>query len=350
MITDHKTPFVIPVFIPHAGCPHRCIFCNQTSTTRHLEGIPNAKQLHKTIDEFLSYRKDARRFTEISFYGGNFLGLPIQTILLLLQKVMSYISQGQVQGIRFSTRPDTIDPERLDLLAQFPVTTIELGVQSLDNQVLAASRRGHTAEDTEIAIKMLKAHPYRLGLQMMVGLPDQTSQSALATGRRLAEMRPDFVRIYPTLVLKGSPLERWYQQGRYSPMEMQSAVKLVSELYALFTRQGIKVVRMGLQATEGLDAGKELVAGPYHPAFGELVHSALWLDLLLTKLPTTAITGDAVEIEVHPKLISRVKGHGKTNLQILARERTIPPIKIRLDSSLSSNQIRIDGKVCKLLN
>lgn len=345
-----KKPFVIPIFIPHAGCPHRCVFCDQTRTTSRTGEPATAAALHETVTRFLSYRKDPARFTEISFYGGNFLGLPTDRIINYLALAAGYVHQGQAQGIRFSTRPDTVDRERLELLAEFPVTTIEIGVQSMHDEVLTISRRGHSVQDIDDAVKLLKTTPYRTGLQMMVGLPGDSFERSMATGERIARVQPDFVRIYPTLVLKGSALARWYEQGRYFPLGLDEAVVLVKSLYAFFCRKAIKVIRLGLQATDGLNAGTDMVAGPYHPAFGELVHSALWLDVMRDALQGSVPPTGEVAIKLHPKLLSRVIGHKNSNIITLAREFSIPPPAISTDHRLPPNLIRINDQTCRLIN
>ncbi len=242
--------------------------------------MPSLVDLRKHIDEFLAHRRDPNRYTEISFYGGTFLGLAKEQIQLLLATAAGYVRKGVVDGIRFSTRPDTIDAERLELIAPYPVTTVELGVQSMRDDVLAHSARGHTAEETRRAVTLLADRPYQIGLQMMIGLPGDTAAGALSTGRQLAGLNPDFVRIYPTVVFKGSPLARWYQQGRYEPLSLEAAVALCAELYLIFARHEIPVIRMGLQAGPELEADRDLMAGPFHPAFGELVRSAVWQDAI----------------------------------------------------------------------
>jgi histone acetyltransferase (RNA polymerase elongator complex component) len=341
-------PFVVPVFIPHAGCPHRCVFCDQTRTTGRSERLPGAKELDDAIDRFLGYRKEPRRHTEISFYGGNFLGLPEDKILFLLEHAARYVAGGQADGIRFSTRPDTIDSRRLGLLERFPVTTIELGVQSMNDQVLAATRRGHTARDARRAVALLKETRYRLGLQMMVGLPADTFPSAVATGEALCGLEPDFVRIYPTLVLRGSALARRYRQKQYRPMALDDAVEQVKALYLLFARSAIPVIRMGLQATDGLDTGADVVAGPYHPAFGELVHAALWLEALDRCIETLGLKGGALEIGLNPKLISRVRGQRNENVDRLTRAFALSSIRFAPDPRLPLDQVLVNGTTCPL--
>lgn len=348
-MTHTKTkPFVIPIFIPHAGCPHRCIFCDQTRTTSRPEDLPTIDQLDETIQQFLGYRQDANQYTEISFYGGNFLGLPTDRLQLFLESATRYVSANQIQGIRFSTRPDTITPQRLHLLTHFPISTVELGVQSMNDTVLKASSRGHSVQDIHDAVGLLKTCSYRLGLQMMVGLPEDTAETAMATGEQMADLAPDFVRIYPALVLAGSRLAHWYQQDRYNPMDLQDAVTLTKKLYLLFVGRRIKVIRMGLQATEGLDTGKDFLAGPFHPAFGELVHSSMWLDVMRQGIEDLDLKHQALTVDLHPRLISRVKGNKNKNMVSLSAEFSLPKIDFSTNRHLPLDIIQLNGKTCKL--
>ncbi|MCK4468101.1 MAG: radical SAM protein, partial [Desulfobacterales bacterium] len=264
MTESKNKPFIIPVFLPNVGCPHQCAFCNQTAITGKKQKTISTEKLGSYINEFLNYKGPRRKRVQIAFYGGNFLGLKGDYISSLLHEASKFVNQGKVDSIRFSTRPDTIDNERLDLLKQFPVATIELGVQSMDDNVLAMSRRGHTSLDTEKAVCLLKKRDYEIGLQMMVGLPGDDEAGALASGYRIAELYPDFVRIYPTLVLDKSPLAGWYRKGRYAPLSLQQCVTLVKRLYLLFREKGINVIRRGLQAAESLSKGSTILAGPYH--------------------------------------------------------------------------------------
>jgi len=344
-----QKPFVVPIFIPHAGCPYRCIFCDQTRTTSRTECLLTADQLDEAINRFLGYKKDAARYTEISFYGGNFLGLPEDSLLNLLNHATKFVADGQAHGIRFSTRPDTIDSHRIRLLSKFPVTTIELGVQSMNDTVLSTSRRGHSSIDVRQAAVCIKQNAYRLGLQMMVGLPGDTPEFAMATGKAMAGLEPDFVRIYPTLVFEGSQLARWYRQGRYTPLRLKDAVEQVKSLYALFQRRNIPVVRMGLQATDGLSTGDGLLSGPFHPAFGELVYSALWRDALRMGIEDLNLRERALEIRLNPKLVSQVKGqHGK-NLDSLAQEFALTNIQLSPDSDLGLDRVLLNGSTCPLI-
>jgi histone acetyltransferase (RNA polymerase elongator complex component) len=341
-------PFVIPIFLPHAGCPHRCVFCDQTRTTGCSATWPAQAQLHATVTRFLGYRRDAGRRTEISFYGGNFLGMAPDRIKSLLELGTGYVERGLVHGLRFSTRPDTIHAGTLELIAGFPVTTVELGVQSMNDAVLAISRRGHTVLQTRQAVALLRNHAYRLGLQMMIGLPGDTPEQALVSGARIAALNPDFVRIYPTLVLAGSLLARWYAQGRYAPLSLAQAVDLAKGLLNCFGRRRINVIRLGLQPTDDLNADAGVLAGPFHPAFGELAYAALWQEVLRRELSTGNYSGRPLEITLHPALLSRVRGHKNQNIKNLISEFRPAAITTRTDPNLPLDRVLINGRACPL--
>ncbi len=335
-------PLVIPVFIPHAGCPHQCAFCNQMSITGENPHLPSAGELEKQIETFLGYRKDHRTGVQVAFYGGNFLGLKYEAILRLLAETTRFVKDGRIDSIRFSTRPDTIDIARLDIIRNFPVKTIELGVQSMDDQVLALAERGHTVKDTCDAFTLLHERNYEVGAQMMVGLPGDTHGRSMATGRGIAALKPAFVRIYPTVVLAGSRLARWYKTGKYDPLSLDDCVTLVKELYLAFHRQNIPVIRMGLQASEDLDREATVLAGPYHPAFGHLVYSEIFLDrasALLEKLPL--VGGSAVTLAVHPHSISRMRGLKNRNLAILKKKYNIIKIHVLPDPAVRNDQVKV---------
>jgi histone acetyltransferase (RNA polymerase elongator complex component) len=336
-------PFVVPVFIPHAGCPHRCVFCDQTRTTGHRNGLPTPLAIDAAISQFLSYRKDPDQRTEIAYYGGNFLGLPPSEITKLLEIANRYIQQGRADAIRFSTRPDTIDQDRLALVKAYPISTIELGAQSMNEAVLTQSRRGHTAQDTRSAMALLKREPWHTGLQMMVGLAGDTSDTALESGRQLAALHPDFVRIYPCLVLEGSPLARLFAQSRYTPLTLEQAVEQVKALYTLFARAGIPVIRMGLQPTIELNAQTGVIAGPFHPAFGELVHSAVWLAALQQRLAALDLSAGHLEIRVHPHQLSRLNGHKRQNIIRIKLQFGLKTIQTRTDACLPENAAIVNG-------
>ncbi|MCP4747642.1 MAG: radical SAM protein [Desulfobacteraceae bacterium] len=343
-------PFIVPVFIPHAGCPHRCVFCDQTATTGCSGKVPTNDKIHEIITQFLSYRSQDRTVPEISFYGGTFLGLNPDLITRLLRIATEFVDNNHAGGIRFSTRPDSITPENLALIENFPVTTVELGVQSMNNNVLKLSRRGQTAEDTSNAVNLLKTSGIpRLGLQMMIGLPGDTSESVLQTGQLLADMAPDFVRVYPTLVLKGSALARWYQQGRYEPPTLSEAVELAQFVLELFIRRRITVARLGLQATQDLNQSAQVLAGPFHPAFGELVYAALWRKRLKSALRRMGAIAGTLSISIHPRIRSQVAGHKNQNLEYLKATFNIKDITITHDDEQSLDCVLVNEKICYLV-
>ncbi|MEW6670776.1 MAG: radical SAM protein [Thermodesulfobacteriota bacterium] len=336
-----QKPFIIPVFLPHAGCPHRCVFCDQAAITGESASLPSPESLCNQVNAFIDFKSKNRKGVQIAFYGGNFLGLAEEAVKTLLTGAAAFVQSGQVDSIRFSTRPDTIDAVRLSWLKAFPVGTIELGVQSMDDAVLARSNRGHTARDTENAVALLKKHSYQIGLQLMLGLPGDDEVRAVKSSEKAAALSPDFVRIYPTVVLKNSPLARLFQKGKYEPLSLEAAVSLAKKLYRIFESLAIPVIRMGLQASEDLDAGADILAGPYHPAFGQLVYGELFLDRARSQLRHSEIRTGSITFQVHPRSLSRLQGIRNRNIQTLKKEFGFHSIAIVADKSLAENELKL---------
>jgi len=334
--------FIIPVFIPHAGCPNQCIFCNQNTVTGEKKGIPSQEELNRIITEFLNYKGKNRGKVQIGFYGGNFLGLGIDRIEQLLCVAAKYVTNGLVDSIRFSTRPDTIDNNNLDFLKNFPVSTIELGVQSMDDSVLALARRGHSSSDTKNAVALLKKKSFNIGLQMMIGLPGDDESRSLYTANRISELSPDFVRIYPTVVLAGSPLAVLYKKGKYAPLSLEEGVSITKKVYLVFSAKKIKVIRMGLQATDDLREGTSILAGPYHPAFGHLVYSEIFLDNMIDVLQSESVLPEEISIRVHPKSVSKLRGLKNGNIDKIKRLFDIKSVQVVPDPSLPPGGFAID--------
>jgi len=339
-----KKPFIIPIFLPQAGCPHQCVFCNQTKITGETTSTLSPEKLRSSINEYLRYKKESRSDTQIAFYGGNFLGLPSDQIRILLKEASDFIKSGHVDNIRFSTRPDTVTEESIKLIKDYPVKTIELGVQSMHDDVLKKAGRGHTAQDALSAVDLLKKNDFSIGLQMMVGLPGDDNTGALETARIVASQKPDFVRIYPLLVIKDSPLEKMYEQGNYGPLPLKQCVSLVKSIYLIFKDNNIPVIRMGLQVSDELEEGSTVIAGPYHPAFGHLVYSEIFLDKAISAITSQDMTGKDITIHVHPRNISKMQGISNANIIELKKKFNLYSVNLIQDEKLEENSIIVTDK------
>jgi histone acetyltransferase (RNA polymerase elongator complex component) len=336
-----ETPFIVPIFIPQQGCRHQCVFCNQSAITGRAAKWPLFEELRNEVKKYLGYNKDHKP-SMMAFYGGNFLGLPPHKINSLLQLADEFILNGDIHGIRFSTRPDTITESGLKLLENFPVGEIEIGVQSMDDTVLNLCRRGHRASDTKNAVMLLKKHDYKVGLQLMIGLPGQSAKSAFETAEETAVLLPDFIRIYPTIVLKHSPLAQWYQKGNYQPILLKEAVSQTKKIFLFFKKYDIPVIRMGLQSSQELDNKEVVIAGPYHPAFGHLVFSEIFMDMMCTFFQKNQPLQSKVDIIANPRCISRIRGINNENIRNLKTRFKLDQITVLSDPSLSPNGLSIN--------
>ena len=340
---NHKndSPFIIPIFLPHSGCPHRCIFCNQTAITGTASGCFTVEALHSTVHRFLKLKGERQQVIQVAFYGGNFLGLKKKVIKRLLDECTTLVKTGAIHSVRFSTRPDTIHIESLEFINDYPVSTIEIGAQSMDDQVLMMAKRGHTAEHTEKAVRLLQDKKYEVGLQIMVGLPGDNESKALATTQTIVRLSPSFTRIYPTIVLANSLLAGWYQQGKYTPWPLGRCVNIVKKMYLLFQANNIPVIRMGLQATKDLEKGSTIVAGPYHPSFGHLVHAAIFFDKATDALTSAKGSRENVSIGVNPNSISKMRGLNNSNVNRLKKQFHLKSLRVVPDPTLLADQLTI---------
>jgi histone acetyltransferase (RNA polymerase elongator complex component) len=301
----------------------------------------SSDQVRHSVESFLKYKNARRGRVQIAFFGGNFLGIETEEIKRLLAEAAAFIETGRADGIRFSTRPDTIDRARLDVIKNFPVATVELGVQSMDDEVLVRTKRGHSSADTVKAVQRLRESDYEIGVQLMVGLPGDDPGRTLASARRVAELKPDFIRIYPTVVVAGSPLAKLYKEGRYEPLSLRNAVTQVKELYRFFSRKNIPVIRMGLQASNDLEKGSTILAGPYHPSFGHLVYSEIFLDMAMSAIKSARLQGDRIGLHVHPRSVSKMRGLKNGNLIKLRQKFHLQSIEIVPDDSLNEDQLAV---------
>ncbi len=312
-----KKEYIIPIFVPHLGCPNNCIFCNQKKISGQTKMV-NAKDVEDTIEYYLKNFKDDNKYVEVAFFGGSFTAIEKEKQEELLQAVQKYIHDKKVNSIRISTRPDAIDKDILKMLKKYHVKTIELGVQSMNNYILNRSQRGHTVEDVKKASKLIRWNGFILGHQMMVGLPESTKQDEINTAKELIKLKPKIVRVYPVLVIKDTPLAIEYENKEYTPLTVTQAVERCKEIVELFNKHKINVIRIGLQNTEEIsDPSKEtsqVVAGPYHPAFRQLVESSMWYDSLLNEIKKINTKVIKVKIIANPENINNIIGHKKENV------------------------------------
>ena len=302
---------IIPIFIPFLGCPHDCAFCNQVKITNYKDKA-DRDSIRKQIEDYLSYFKDKNTPKEIAFYGGSFTGLPYETMVSYLEIAGDYKKKGIIDIIRLSTRPDYINNSILDTLKSYEVDTIELGIQSFDDGVLVANERGHSALDSKNASKVIKEYGFTLGHQIMPGLYKDDREKIIATALESARIKPDIARIYPTLVIRDTKLENLYQAGIYQPLSLEEAVEISAEILMIFAYKDINVIRIGLQPTENINEGRDVVAGPFHAAMRQLVEAYIYRLYLEEIIKSEKIRGDVL-IHAKAKDISLIAGNKKSN-------------------------------------
>lgn len=279
-----KNHYIIPIFVPHEGCPHNCVFCNQNIITGNEEKV-DATFVVNTVEQYLQTIDNKEAIIEISFFGGTFTAINIDKQRELLKVAKDYKEAGKIKYIRLSTRPDAINSFILDNLKQYKVDIIELGVQSLNDEVLKLAGRGHTKAEVYSASKLIKEYGFTLGHQIMPGLPGDTFERDMDTVERVISIKPDICRIYPALVIKDTPMEVMYLRNEYKPYGLNEAVEISKKLYGKLISNDIEVIRIGLQPTEEINKDKEVVAGPFHPAFRELVLGSIYKDMIESNVP-----------------------------------------------------------------
>jgi len=327
----------ISIFVPHIGCTHACSFCNQRSISGETKA-PTAQTVKETCQNTLPFLKSRELTAEIAFFGGSFTAIERGYMLSLLEAAHEFIDGHLITGIRLSTRPDCIDEEILTLLKSYGVTAIELGVQSLDQQVLDLNRREHSAECASLSSRMIQDAGFELGLQMMTGLYGDTLEKCRETAEKIIAMRPDTVRIYPTVVIKNTELAALYQSGKYTPQTLEEAVSLCAGLLLLFEQENIRVIRLGLHASELLE--KDRLAGPFHPAFRELCENKIYFDVALKQLPLYGDYSRENVLLVSPGCRSKMVGQGKINMEKLSGIGY--NVKVREDSRVKKYEVRIE--------
>ncbi len=335
------TKQTVPFFITHRGCPHRCVFCDQVKISGSAEGLLRKIEILQKIEE---YRKTCgREMLEVAFFGGSFTSLSPESQEQLLAPLQPLLISGEVRSVRISTRPDSVDSRTAVFLKSLGVATVELGVQSMDDNVLELSGRGHGSTEVESAVSCLKKHGMAVGIQLMPGLPGDTPVKSLDSLRRVMALKPDFLRIYPTVVISGTALEVLYTNGSYRPMSLDGAIRLCKIMLHESLRAGIPVIRMGLQPTDELQKEGVIVAGPWHPAFRQMVEAELCFDLVKSIIKDFARSSDMVTVHCSPSRVSDVIGQRKMNLIRLSRQFGINFAAVKSEAGMSQHELTIES-------
>lgn len=346
-----KKNYIIPIFVPHNGCPFDCVFCNQKKITG-IDTALTGDQIEKQIMEYSqSIGEKQDKHIEIAFFGGSFTGIDNEKQKEFLKIASKWYESGYVDDIRLSTRPDYINEGILLNLKRYNVTIIELGVQSLDDEVLRKSNRGHLASDVRRASDLIKRMGFKLGLQMMIGLPGDNFDKAMDTAKKIISYSPDFVRIYPTLVIRGTKLEQLFLEDKYKALSLDNAVSICRELYRLFYDNDIPIIRIGLQPTDNIMEGKDVVAGPFHPAFRQLVESQIFKESIDKAIASYEKKVEKIEFILNPKSISNLVGLRKCNLNFFKSKYNVSTIKITkaLDQSKKVIKVKINDEMFKVI-
>ena len=301
----------VALFVPDEGCPHRCSFCNQKTISGKTK-----KLTVEDIDEAVKIASaDGDGKGEIAFFGGSFTAIEKSYMVSLLERAKLYIDEGLFEGIRISTRPDCINEEILILLKKYGVTSIELGCQSMNDEVLLLNGRGHTSDDVVKASELIKEYGFEFGVQMMTGLYGDSDETAIKTAEKLIALSPDTVRIYPTVVLEGTRLSELYKAGEYKPQTVEEASELCARLIPMFEEKGIKIIRLGLHSGGNVEEG--FVAGAYHPAFKEICESKIYFQNILKEIRRENIPKGDITLTVNKKCVSALVGQKRSNIEKL---------------------------------
>ena len=326
-----KKHAIIPIFIPHLGCPCQCVFCNQQKITARTKAV-STDEVRETVERYLSTLADLDPSEiEIAFYGGSFTAIPIDAQTAYLEVANEYIDQGRVSSLHISTRPDCIDEEILSNLKRYNVSTIELGVQSFSDEVLRLSKRGHDSDTARNAARLIKERGFKLGIQLMIGLPGDSLESCIYSARETVALFPELARLYPTLVIDGTELYDMYEYGSYEALSKEEALLRTKEMYKILHKAGINIMRVGLKSTD-IIGGSDLSAingGTYHPAFRQLVEGEIAYEMLKEQLDAfmDKLDGTGFAKTSNPD----ATGHTKTpNADATSRTNT-PKSKLKVD-------------------
>lgn len=337
-------PLIIPIFIPHTGCPHRCIFCDQERITSQAAQPIGGDHVRRILERAIhSGTFDPLRNPEVAFYGGTFTGLPAEWMKQLLQAVGPYIATGHIRSVRVSTRPDFIDEDRLQILKASSVRTVELGVQSMDDRVLTMARRGHSAADVRAAVQLLKEDGFKVGIQLMPGLPGDSEETFRETIQAVISLDPDMVRLYPAVVIAGTGLAQMVQAGRYRPLTLEEAIDRCVDGTVCLEANGIPVIRIGLMSSPSLLEPGRILAGPWHPAFGFLVRSAIHHRAIEPDLPARG-TVKEIRIFAPGPEIPLVRGHRNRGIRMIEEKTGAKVIEVAADDTVPGGRVRVRKK------
>lgn len=318
----------IAIFIPHMGCPHTCSFCNQRSISS-TAAAPSAEEVRRTLEAACEKLPDGD--SEIAFFGGSFTAVDRDYMVSLLEAAQPFVKSGKVRGIRCSTRPDCIDRKILDILKSYGVMSIELGAQSMDDGVLAANGRGHTAEDVCRASALIKEYGFELGLQMMIGLYRSTPEKDMETARKIIALAPKTARLYPTVILKNTRLGELFQSGEYVPYSFDTVAEMCADMLEMFEAADIRVIKLGLHASETVEA--DILGGFYHPAFREICEGILFR----REIERHTEKGGSYAVYVSPNAVSKAMGQKKCNIEYFSQKGI--SINVLTDESLENREI-----------
>ncbi|MGZ6250013.1 MAG: elongator complex protein 3 [Syntrophales bacterium] len=322
---------IIPFFIVYQGCPNRCIYCNVRKTAGNFSERITEDTFQRTVHKYLNHPKRKGNGAEIAFYGGNFTGMAKEYQTELLGFANRFIEEGLVSGVRISARPDSINNESLDLMKRFGVTTVEIGAQSMVDEVLHTSNRWHSASDVSAAMQILKERGFKTGIHLMVGLPGDSQSGFEYTIAKTIDLKPDMVRIHPTIVLQDTGLAELFSNGTYQPLSMPQAIDMCKYALRRFKEADIAVIRVGLQTTREMEMTGSIIAGPYHPAFRSLVEESMFFDMAAEMIAAIEMSKQEVIFSLSPKDVSCFLGHKNNNMHTLKNIFGLTKIDVSVD-------------------
>lgn len=341
----NKKMKIIPIFVPHIGCPNDCVFCNQRRITGQNNVVANKEYVHSIVEKYIK-TIDSDTYTEIAFFGGSFTAIDLRIQEELLSVAKYYKDLNIVNSIRCSTRPDAINDNILKLQKKYGMDIIELGIQSLDDEVLKLSNRGHTRNHSIEASRLIKEHGFTLGHQIMPGLPGSNREKDINTCIESISMKPDIVRIYPTLTIKDTELFDMYENETYKPLSLEEAIEISAHIYSLYAVNHINVIRIGLQNTDSINEDEDVKAGPFHPAFRQLVEERIYYFALFNKLSKMNLVNKSIEIWAPDNLISNIVGQKKANIKQLKKELSIKQISFKKNNHDIIEIYENNNKLC----